>query len=46
METGDNPATEEPDQIAETSRESIAKARSLVDGLKVVQEYEKGVLGE
>ena len=46
METGDSPATEEPDQMAETSKESIAKAKSLVDDLKVVQEYEKVVLGE
>ncbi len=46
MDTGDNPAKEEPDQIAETSKQSIARANALVDDFKVMQEYEKGVLGE
>ena len=36
----------EPDQIAETSKESIGKLKSLVDGLKSVEEHEKGILGE
>ena len=44
METGDNPAPVESDQIAEASKESIAKVKSLVDDLKVIQEYEKGLV--
>jgi len=45
MET-DNSLAAEPDQIAETSKESIGKVKSLVDDLKTVEEYEKGILSE
>ncbi len=46
MEEDGDSATGEPDQIADAAKESIAKVKSLVDDLKVVQEYEKGILGE
>ena len=41
-----DPTPSEPDQIGETSRESIGKIKSLVDDLKTVEEYEKGILSE
>ena len=34
------------EQIAETSKDSIDRLKSLVDELKTVEEHEKGVLGE
>ena len=33
-------------KIAETSKDSIGKLKSLVDELKTVEEHEKGILGE
>ena len=35
----------EPEQIAETNKESIGKLKSLVDDLKSVEEHEKGIMG-
>ncbi len=36
----------DPDELSKSSRESIDKARDLVDGMKTVQEHETSVLGE
>jgi len=35
-----------PDELSESSRESVKKVRSLVDDLKSVEEHEKSVLEE
>jgi hypothetical protein len=37
---------QEPEEIAETSKESIEKVRFMVEELKIVEEHEKGILGE
>jgi hypothetical protein len=45
--TGESDQTSpEPEQIDEANKESIGKIKSLVDELKIVEEHEKGVLGE
>ena len=40
------PQSPEPEQIAETSKDSMDKLRSLVDELRTVEEHEKDILGE
>jgi hypothetical protein len=45
--TGESDQTSpEPEQIDEANKESIGKIKSLVDELTIVEEHEKGVLGE
>jgi hypothetical protein len=41
-----SPELTDLDRIAETSKKSLNKLQSLVDDLKVVEEHEKGLLGE
>jgi len=42
----DSDPGDESDSIVESTRESLRKARDLVDELKTIEEHEKEVLGE
>jgi hypothetical protein len=41
-----DPGPKDPEQIAERSKESLEKARDLVDDLKIVQHYEVSILAD